>query len=37
MTVRVTEQWNRQFKWVVDSPSVEVFNTCLEAILCNLL
>jgi len=33
----VTEHWNRLAREVVDSPSLEIFKTCLEVVLCNLL
>jgi len=36
-TLRVTEHWNRLPRGVVESPSVETFNTCLDEVLCNLL
>ncbi|GAB0186711.1 hypothetical protein GRJ2_001136400 [Grus japonensis] len=36
-TVRVTEHWNRLPREAVESPSLEIFKTCLDAILCNLL
>ena len=36
-TVRVTEHWNRLTREDVESPSMEIFKTCLDAYLCNLL
>ncbi|GAB0203682.1 hypothetical protein GRJ2_002833800 [Grus japonensis] len=36
-TLRVTEHWNRLPREVVESPSVEILKTCLDAILCDLL
>ena len=38
-TVRVMEHWNRLLREVVESPSMEIFKTCLEfkTCLCNLL
>ena len=36
-TLRVTEQWNRLPREVVESPSLQIFKTHLDAFLCNLL
>ncbi|GAB0185747.1 hypothetical protein GRJ2_001040000 [Grus japonensis] len=36
-TVRVIEHWSRLPREVVESPSLEIFKTCLDAILCNQL
>jgi len=35
--LRVTEPWNRLPREVVDSPSLEIFKTCLEKFVCSLL
>ena len=35
--VRVTEQWKRLPREVVESPSMEIFKTWLDVYLCNLL
>lgn len=36
-TVRVTEQWNRLLREVMEPPSLEILNTHLDAFLCHLL
>ena len=36
-TVRVKEHWIRLPREVVESPSLEMFKTCLDAYLCNMV
>jgi len=36
-SLRLTEQWNRLPREVAESPSLEIFKTCLDKVLCSLL
>jgi len=36
-TLRVTKHWNRLPRDIVDSPSLEIFKTWLDEVLCSLL
>jgi len=35
--LKVMEHWNRLPREVVESPSLEIFKTCQDAVLCSLL
>jgi len=37
LIVRVTEQWNRLPRGVTEPPSLKLFKTCLDMVLCNML
>jgi len=36
-TLRVTEHWSRLPRVLVESPSLEIFKTLRDAVLCSLL
>jgi len=35
--LRVTEHWNRLPREVAEPPSLEIFKSCLDKVLCSLL
>jgi len=37
LTLRVTEHWNRLPRDIMESPSLEIFKTRLDKVLCSLL
>jgi len=37
LTLRVSEHFNKLSRGVVECPSLEIFITCLDVVLCNLL
>jgi len=37
LTLKVTEPWHRLPREVVESPSLEIFKTRLDKVLCSLL
>ena len=36
-SLRAMEPWNRLPREAVESPSLEIFKTCLDKVLCSLL
>ena len=36
-TLRVTEHWNKLTKKAAETPSMEIFKSCLDTFLCNIM